>query len=78
MKKSLLFLFVTIALLKVNAQDAQWVYDFGTVVAAPYTSATYSTTYLPAAQSGGGTAGIRAGSTTEGPVELLTEAAVLN
>ncbi|MES2774083.1 MAG: HYR domain-containing protein [Bacteroidota bacterium] len=72
MRKGLLALFSAFAVLEATAQNTQWVYDFGTASAAPYTSTTYSTGYLPAAQNGGGNAGVRASSATEGPVELIT------
>ena len=72
MKKSLLALLCVFALLEAKAQNSTWLYDFGTASAAPYTSTTYSTSYLPAPQSGGGNAGVRASSSTEGSVELTT------
>ncbi len=71
MKKSLLALLCFFALLEVKAQNSTWVYDFGTNLTAPYTSTTYSTAYLPTPPSGGGNAGVRASSATEGPVELV-------
>ncbi|OXA78391.1 Por secretion system C-terminal sorting domain-containing protein [Flavobacterium aquidurense] len=72
MKKSLLALLCVLSLLEAKAQNSNWVYDFGTNLAAPYTSATYSSTYLPAPSTGGGNAGIRASSATEGFIELIS------
>ncbi|SFC95134.1 heparin lyase I family protein [Flavobacterium phragmitis] len=72
MKKSLLALLCVFALLEAKAQNSSWVYDFGTVAAAPYTSTNYSSTYLPAPLTGAGNSGVRASSTAEGPVELIS------
>jgi|GEM_PF-751318 len=72
MKKSLLTLLCVFALLQAKAQDSSWLYDFGTSPSASYTSNIYSTTYLPAPSIGGGNAGVRASSATEGPVELTS------
>ncbi|MEI6948633.1 chondroitinase family polysaccharide lyase [Paraflavisolibacter sp. H34] len=72
MTKRFFALCFTLALSRAQAQNTQWVYDFGTAAAAPYSSTTYSTGYLPAPQAGGGTAGVRACSATDGPVELVT------
>jgi hypothetical protein len=72
MKKSLLALLCVFALLEAKAQNSSWMYDFGTASAAAYTSTTYSTSYLPVPLSGGGNAGVRASSATEGSVELTT------
>ena len=72
MKKSLLALLCVFALLEAKAQNSSWVYDFGTAAAAPYTSTNYSSTYLPTPIIGAGNAGVRASSTTEGPVELIS------
>jgi hypothetical protein len=72
-KRLLVFVFIFVfALLRANAQNTLWVYDFGTAAVPPYTSTTYSSGYLPAPQPSGGTAGVRASSATEGPVELVT------
>lgn len=70
MKKSLLSLLCIFALLEAKAQNSSWLYDFGTASATPHTSTSYSTSYLPAPQSGGGNAGVRASSATEGAIEL--------
>jgi len=70
MKKSLLSLLCIFALLEAKAQNSSWLYDFSTASATPYTSTSYSTSYLPATQSGGGNAGVRASSATEGAIEL--------
>jgi len=72
MKKSLLALLCIFALLEAKAQDSSWIYDFGTAPLTPYTSNIYSTTYLPAPLTGGGNAGVRASSGTEGAVELVS------
>ena len=72
MKKGLLVLLCVFALLEAKAQNSSWVYDFGTAPAAPYTSTTYSSVYLPAPVAGGGNSGVRASSATEGSVELTT------
>jgi hypothetical protein len=72
MKKGLLVLLCVFALLEAKAQNSSWVYDFGTASAAPYTSTTYSSVYLPAPVTGGGNSGVRASSATEGSVELTT------
>ena len=72
MKKSLLVLICMFALLEAKAQNSSWTYDFGTTSAAPYASTTYSTAYLPAPTTGGGNAGVRASSATEGQIELTT------
>ncbi|KDN55686.1 chondroitinase family polysaccharide lyase [Flavobacterium seoulense] len=72
MKKHLLVLYCVFALLEAKAQNSSWMYDFGNAAIAPYTSTTYSSTYLPAAMSGGGNAGVRASSATEGAIELTT------
>ncbi|MFL9829337.1 chondroitinase family polysaccharide lyase [Flavobacterium sp. ST-87] len=72
MKKSLLALLCVFALLEVKAQNSTWMYDFGTTTAAPYTSTTYNTSYLPAPTTEGGNAGVRASSSTEGKIELTT------
>ncbi|MEN9909057.1 MAG: hypothetical protein RLZZ540_2206 [Bacteroidota bacterium] len=74
MKKSLLALLCIFAFLEAKAQNSSWMYDFGTASAAAYTSTTYNTNYLPAPQSGGGNAGVRASSATEGSVELTNTA----
>ncbi|MCD0470389.1 heparin lyase I family protein [Flavobacterium sp. JAS] len=72
MKKSLLALLCVFALLEAKAQNSSWVYDFGTAPATPYTSTNYSSAYLPAPLTGGGNAAVRASSTTEGPIELIS------
>ncbi|MEL1242405.1 heparin lyase I family protein [Flavobacterium flavipallidum] len=72
MKKSLLVLICVFALIETKAQNSAWLYDFGTAAAAPYTSTTYSSSYLPTPLEGGGNAAVRASSTTEGPIELTS------
>jgi hypothetical protein len=72
MKKSLLALLCVLALFEAKAQNSTWVYDFGTVPSAPYTSTNYSTTYLPQPATGGGNAGVRSSSASEGSVELIS------
>ena len=72
MKKSLLVLLCMFAFLETKAQDSNWMYDFGSASSATYTSTTYSTAYLPVPTTGGGNAGVRASSATEGQVELTT------
>ncbi|MFH6969781.1 heparin lyase I family protein [Flavobacterium sp. FlaQc-28] len=72
MKKSLLALLCVFSLLEAKAQDSSWVYNFGVTASAPYTSTTYSSTYLPAPMAGGGNASVKASSAAEGAVELTS------
>jgi hypothetical protein len=70
MKKSLLVLLCAFSLFEAKAQNLSWEYNFGITSSMPYTSTTYSSTYLPSTMTGGGNASVRASSATEGSVEL--------
>ncbi|WDF65443.1 heparin lyase I family protein [Flavobacterium sp. KACC 22763] len=72
MKKSLLVLLCVFSLLEIKAQNSNWEYNFGITSSMPYASTAYSSTYLPSPTAGGGTASVRASSTTEGFVELTS------